>query len=179
MLAKRKLSVADVLAMAEAGLFAPDERVELLDGEIYTMTPPSSQHAAWVDRVMKALERAYGDRVIVRVQSPIALTEHSSPEPDVSVLAFRDDFYEAALPTASQVLLAVEVAWSSLGYDRDIKLPLYAAAGVPEVWIVNVDARQLEVYRDPRGAHYRTRLLLNLGEAVAPVAVPDAGAVTF
>jgi len=179
MVTKRKLTVDDFLVMGERGLFAPDERLELIDGELYEMTPPSSKHVAWVNRVAKVLERAYGDHTIIQVQSPVALTEYSSPEPDVAVLQFQDDFYEAELPPADRILLVVEVAWSSLGYDRETKLPQYAKARVPEVWIVNLDEQKLEVYREPREDLYRHRLLLNLDEAVTPVAIPNASAVTL
>ena len=181
MIAKRKLSVADFLLMGESGVFAPDERVELLDGEIYTMSPPSSKHAAWVDRVMKALERTCGDRAIVRVQSPVGLSADSAPEPGVAVLAAKDDFYEAELPGAQDVYLAVEISLSSLNYDRTTKLSVYARAGVPEVWIVNLAERQLEVYREPVpvSGRYRVRLLLGLDEAVAPIAIPGTLQVVF
>jgi len=181
MIAKRKLSVADFLLMGETGVFAPDERVELLDGEIYTMSPPSSKHAAWVDRVMKALERTCGDRAIVRVQSPVGLLVDSAPEPDVAVLAPKDDFYETELPGAQDVYLVVEISLSSLGYDRTTKLSSYARAGVPEVWIVNPDEGQLEVHREPVpvSGRYRVRLLLGLDEAVTPAAVPEASQVVF
>jgi Uma2 family endonuclease len=179
MIAKRKLTVSDFLRMAEVGLFAPAERVELLDGEIYAMSPPSSRHIAWVNRVMKALERSSGDYVIVQVQSPVRLSEDSAPEPDVAVLAPRDDFYESGLPGAADIYLVVEVSVATLHHDRTVKLSAYARAGVPEYWIVNVDEAQLEVYREPRGDHYRMRLLLSLGEAVTPLAVPGAAALTF
>ena len=179
MIAKRKLTIKDFLLMGETGVFAPDERVELLDGEIYTALPPSSKHAAWVDRVMKALERAYGDRVIVRVQSPVGVLPDSAPEPDVAALAPDPDFYETELPGVQDVYLVVEVSLSSLGYDRTTKLGIYARAGVPEVWIVNVDEGRLEVHREPQNGFYRVRLLLRLDEPVTPVAVPDASQVVF
>lgn len=179
MITKRKLTVGDFLQMGETGLFAPDERVELLDGEIYTMSPPSSKHAAWVDRVMRALSLTCGERAIIRVQSPVALSEHSSPEPDVAVLAAKADFYEIELPKAQEIFLLVEVSWSTLGYDRKDKLAAYAGANIPEFWIVNLEERQLEVYREPQGTNYRVRLLLGLDETVTPTAIPGASPVSF
>ncbi len=179
MISKRKLTVDDVLEMGELGLLKPDERIELIEGELYTMTPPSFKHAAWVDKIMKSLERAYGDYAIIRVQSPIALSAHTSPEPDIAVLKFQEDFYETSLPQPNQVFLVVEVSLSSLGYDRDIKLPLYAKAAIPEVWIVNLDEGQLEVYREPQGERYRHRLLLQPGEAIKPLAFPDASGIVI
>jgi Uma2 family endonuclease len=179
MIAKRKLTIEDVVAMAEIGLIAPDERVELIEGELYTVTPPSSRHAAKVDKLMKILERAYGDRAIVRVQSPIALSEHSAPEPDLTLLKPREDFYESSLPKPGDVLLVVEVSWSSLGYDHGTKLPLYARAGILEVWIVNLEEGKLEVYRRPQGNSYHQRLLFNTGEAARPLAFEEPDIVVL
>jgi Uma2 family endonuclease len=179
MIAKRKLSVADFLLMGESGVFAPDERVELLDGEIYTVSPPSSKHTAWVNRIMKALERSIGDRTIIQVQSPVQLSENDAPEPDVAVLAPKADFYETELPGVNDIYLVVEVSLSTLREDRNRKLPSYARAGVPEYWIFNLEERQLEVYREPRNERYRIRLLLGLDEAVTPVAVPGASEIVF
>lgn len=179
MVTRRKLTVDDVLVMFESGQFEPDQRVELLRGELYVMTPPSAQHAAWVDRVARALERACGGEVIIRVQSPIRLDENSAPEPDVSVLKFQADFYEAELPGPGAVLLAVEVSRSTLAYDRQTKLIAYAEAGLPEVWLVNLIESRLEVYRHPSGREYRSRFLFDLGEKVKPTAIPGVEEVEF
>ena len=165
--------------MGETGVIAPNERVELIDGELYTMTPPSSQHAAWVDRVLRALEKACSDEVILRVQSPIRLDEHSAPEPDVSVLKFQADFYETELPGPDAVLLAVEVSRSTLKYDRQVKLATYAAAGIREVWLVNLEEKQLEVYLYPSERKYRPRTLYTLDEAVTPTFIPAVKEVVF
>ena len=135
MIAKRKLTVKDFLLMGETGVFAPDERVELLDGEIYTVSPPSSKHTAWVNRIMKALERSVGDRTIIQVQSPVQLSENDAPEPDVAVLAPKTDFYETELPGANDLYLVIEVSLSTLRDDRTSKLRRYARAGVPEYWL--------------------------------------------
>ena len=178
MITQRKLTIKDFVAMAEFGLLDPDERLELIDGSLYAMSPPSSRHAAMVDRLAEALS-AYQKAAIVRVQNPIALSEHDLFEPDVALVVRRADFYESAYPQPEEVLLVVEVSLTSLAYDRTTKLPAYARAGIPEVWLVDLDARQLEVYREPRSEHYRTRLLLSVGEALTPVAVPDASAITF
>ncbi len=176
---KRKLTVKDFLLMGEMGVFAPDEHLELLDGEIYTVSPPSSKHTAWVNRIMKALERSVGDKTIVQVQSPVQLSETDAPEPDVAVLAPKADFYEAELPGASDVYLAVEVSLSTLREDRTRKLSIYARAGVPEYWLFNLEARQLEVYREPKNGYYRIRMLLSVEEGVTPTAVPDASEIFF
>jgi Uma2 family endonuclease len=177
MITPRKLTVEDVLAMGEIGLIAPDERVELIDGILYTMTPPSCKHAAHVDRLLKALERSYGDRAIVRVQSPVRLSTEALLEPDLTLLRPRGDFYEDAYPESADILLVVEVGLSSLPFDREKKLPAYALAGVPEVWLVDLEGKQVEVYREPLGTRYRHRLLVEPGENVAPAMLPEAAGV--
>lgn len=173
MIAKRKLSVADFLLMGETGMFAPDERVELLDGEIYTVSPPSPQHAGMVKRLVKLLEQAYGDRCIVSVQDPLVLNEYRLTEPDIALLKPDASFYTDRHPQADDALLVIEVSRSSLGYDKAEKLPRYAEADVTEVWIVNLDAGLLEVYREPFGRSYRQRTLVYPGETVSPSVFKD------
>jgi Uma2 family endonuclease len=173
MIAKRKLSVADFLLMGESGVFAPDERVELLDGEIYTMSPPSSQHAGMVKRLAKLLEQTYGERCIVSVQDPLVLNEYRLTEPDIALLRQKPSFYAEAHPQADDALLVVEVSRSSLNYNKTEKLPQYSEAGIAEVWIVDVDAGLLEVYREPVGRTYRQRTLIYPGEPVQPLAFED------
>lgn len=179
MIAKRKLSVADFLLMAETGVFAPDERVELLDGEIYTVSPPSPQHAGMVKRLAKLLEQSYGDRCIVSVQDPLILSDYRLTEPDIALLKPNTSFYADRHPQAEDALLVIEVSRSSLPYDKAEKLPRYAEAGIAEVWIVDVDAELLEVHREPMSGRYRMRLLVSRGETVAPIAVPDASEIVF
>lgn len=176
MIAKRKLSVADFLLLGDTGVFRPNERVELLDGEMYTVSPSGSRHTAWVNRVMKALERTCGDHTIVQVQSPVKLSEASLPEPDVAVLAPRDDFYEDELPRAADLFLVVEVSLATLRHDQTLKLSLYAGANVPEYWIINLDEQQLEVYQEPLGGRYRSIRFLSFDEPLTPIAVPGARA---
>lgn len=169
MIAKRKLSVADFLLMGETGVFAPDERVELLDGEIYTVSPPSPQHAGMVKRVAKLLEQAYGDRCVVSVQDPLVLDDYRLTEPDIALLKPNASFYTDRHPQAEDALLVVEVSRTSLNYDKTEKLPRYAEAGIAEVWIINVDAELLEVHREPFGRVYRQRILFYPSETVQPL----------
>jgi Uma2 family endonuclease len=139
---QRRLFTADEFhRIAEAGILREDDRVELVDGEIVEMTPIGSHHAACVDRLNVLLQRSVDGRGIVRVQGPIRLDAHSEPQPDLSVLALRTDFYASAHPTPSNVLLVVEVAETSARYDRDIKIPLYARAAIPETWLVDLTER--------------------------------------
>lgn len=177
MITKRKLTVSDFLAMGEAGLFAPDERVELLDGEVYTMSPPSSQHAGLVKRLTKLLEGAFGDRAVLSVQDPLILDDYRLTEPDLALLKPSTSFYTERHPQAEDTLLVVEVSRSSLNFDKTEKLPRYAEAGVPEVWIVDLDAQLLEVYREPTGRSYRQRILFYPGEEVTPSAFAGGAGV--
>ena len=151
---RHRWSVEEYRRMGENGTLAPDARVELIDGEVIDMTPIGSLHAGIVDQLARLLGRAVGDEAIVRVQNPVELSNRSEPEPDLTLLRPRDDFYKKALPLASDVLLAIEVADSTLAYDRDIKRPLYARHGVPEYWLIDVNGGRVLTFRDPRGDGY-------------------------
>lgn len=179
MVTKRKLTVQDVFTMGETGVIAPDERVELIDGELYTMTPPSSQHAGHVDWLSKRLERTYGDRAIVRTQNPLTLGKHRLLEPDLALAYPKASLYLDAHPTAEDIFLAVEVSLSSLAFDKERKLPAYAEAGVPELWIVDVERGQTEVYWEPLQNSYRHRSLVSRNENVAPKAFSEVGIFVF
>ena len=154
LLTRHRLSVADYYRMGEAGIFAPDARVELIEGEVIDMAPIGTRHGSAVKRLVALLTSALGARVIVAVQDPLRLNELSEPEPDLMLLKPRADFYADAHPTAADVLLLIEVADTSARYDREIKLPLYARHGVPEVWLVDLEARLLRFYSQPAGDAY-------------------------
>ncbi len=162
--ALRPFTVAEYHRMAEVGIFAPDERVELLDGQIIPMSPIGSQHAAHVRRLQELFSafRSTELRYAISVQNPIRLGQHSEPEPDIALLRPRADYYAEAHPTAADVYLVVEVADSSLAYDQQQKVPRYAAAGIAEVWVLDVLAARLTVYRQPGAAGY--------GQQFAPAA---------
>jgi Uma2 family endonuclease len=159
--------------MAVAGVFTPTERLELLDGEIVEMSPTGRRHVACVDRLAEQLFRAVQGQAIVRVQSPTPLGEHATPQPDVAILRRRSDFFAEAPSTAADLLLVIEVVDTSLEYDR-AKWPLYARAGVPEAWLVDLNREVLEVHRDPVGDGYRSVELLHRGESVSLLAYPAA-----
>ncbi len=150
-----KFTVADYERMGEAGLFAKGPRVELLGGEIVEMSPMGSRHMAWVDKLARTLHAVCGGQAIVRTQGPVVLDDESEPEPDIALLRPREDFYKHAHPEAPDILLAIEVADSSLAFDREVKAPLYAAAGVPQVWIIDVAAETIDVYEQPLDGAYR------------------------
>jgi len=151
---RHRLSVDDYYRMAEVGILDQEARVELIDGEIIDMPPPGSLHAATVDRLMHALVRAADDGASVRVQNPVRLNSYSEPQPDLALLRRREDFYSEHHPRPADVLLIIEVADTSLKFDRDTKVSLYARDGIPEIWLVDLRGRRLVRYRVPREGSY-------------------------
>jgi Uma2 family endonuclease len=172
-LIRRRFTADEYHRMAEAGVLREHDRVELIEGEIVEMTPIDPRHGAVVDRLNHTLTRACGDRAIVRVQGSIRLGLRSEPQPDVVLLRPRSDFYETAVPGPESVLLLIEVAETSLPYDREIKLRLYARAGVPEVWLVDLVRNEVEIHREPTPEGYRRGETLGPGDRLAPMALPE------
>jgi len=172
-LAHRRFTVDEYYRMAETGILAPDDRVELLDGEIVEMSPIGPRHAATVTRLEHLFHRLVGDHAIVRGQNPVRLDGYSEPEPDIALLMPRPDFYAADHPTPRDVLLIVEVADTSLRYDRHTKLPGYARAGIPEVWLVDLTADRVERYREPSGDTYADQQILGPEATLTPLLLPD------
>lgn len=153
-LKRHRLSADDYQRMGQFGALAPDAHVELLDGEIIEMAPIGARHWATVQRLDEALKRALGTQVIVAVQTSFRLDAHSEPQPDVGVFRRRADYYASGLPTPADTLLVVEVADATARYDRQVKLPLYARAGIAELWIVDLEANLLRRFSEPRGDDY-------------------------
>jgi Uma2 family endonuclease len=158
---RHRITVHDYHRMAEVGVLAPDARVELIEGEIIDMAPIGKDHQSIVDQLNRALVLAVGDDAIVRVQGSIRLSQWSEPEPDVVVLAPRPDFYRGEFAMGTDTLLVIEVSDTTLRYDRDKKVPLYASGGVPEVWIVDVQNDALLVYGDLRNGKYEQHVALD------------------
>jgi Uma2 family endonuclease len=171
-IARRHFNVTEYYRMAAAGVFTEDDRVELIEGEIIEMNPIGSRHAACVGRLTKIFERSAGDRVIVWVQNPVQIGDYSEPLPDVALLKPRDDFYAQAKPQPTDVLLIIEVSDSSVEYDRDIKLPLYARAGIPEMWLVNLPQETIEIYSQPLAEKYQEIRVVKRGESLTPKSLP-------
>lgn len=144
-----RLTVARYKKMIDVGILDENDKVELIRGELVVKVPIGNPHAGCVNRLNRGLILGVGDRAIVGIQNPVQLAD-SVPEPDVSVLAPRADDYAAKTPTPPDAFLIVEVADSSLDYDRNVKGPLYAENGIPEYWIANLIDRCLEVHRQPR-----------------------------
>jgi Uma2 family endonuclease len=177
-LEKRRFTVDEYHRMAQAGVFSEDESVELLEGEIVEMTPISSRHAACVNKLTRLFGSELGERVVVSVQNPVALTQTSEPQPDMALLRPRPDFYAAGHPGPEDVLLIVEVADASATSDRAVKVPLYATAGLEEVWLVDLQKKTIEVYRLPSQAGYKQVLHLSGNDSLSPQAFPALKLIT-
>lgn len=150
---RRRFTVAEYQGMGEVGIFTEDDRVELIAGEIIEMSPIGLRHARCVNRLNRILSRYAGPEMLVGVQNPIYLPGESAPQPDLAMVYDRDS--GDRWPTPAEVLLVIEVADSSLDYDRGTKLPLYAAAGIAEAWLVDLASGTVERYSDPHGGLYR------------------------
>ncbi|MBI2954880.1 MAG: Uma2 family endonuclease, partial [Chloroflexi bacterium] len=150
-----------------------DDRVELIDGEVTEMTPIGRRHAGCVNRVNKLFAKTFGDDALVSVQNPVDLSEHNEPQPDLALLRPRPDFYAERHPIPEDIFLLVEVAESSADLDRQVKVPLYARSGIPEVWLVDLEQETITAYSGPTPGGYTTAQVLRRGERLAPAAFPD------
>lgn len=172
--ALRRLRVAEFERMIEAGVFEEDERIELVDGVLVSYAPPQGDCHSWlIWELFEMIRAALGERAVLRAQSPVVIADVTRLEPDIAIMRPPATAYRAA-PRAGDLFAVIEVADSSIRFDRVRKLRLYAAAGVPEYWIVNVRAQRLEIHRDPNGAAYETRILAERGTTVSLGAFPDA-----
>lgn len=162
--------------MGEAGIFHEDDRVELIDGEIVEMSPIGDRHLACVNKLNRLLSSRVGERAIVSVQNPIRLRGDAEPQPDVALLRPRADFYATGGQRASDVLLVIEVADTSLAYDLGVKVPLYERSGIGEVWVVDLERLRVHVFRDFQGGSYATRQTIERDGTLEPRAF-DMGSV--
>ncbi len=153
--------------LVEANIFSPGSRLELINGEILEMAPIGFNHAGHINRLVKLLTRLIPDDVIPSVQNPLQLGDLSEPEPDFMLLKPNNDFYSSRHPNAGDVLLLIEVADSSLTFDQNQKLRLYALHGIPEYWLLNLNDSCLEVYRKPNGEVYAEKTTLRIGDTIA------------
>ena len=164
---RHRFTVEEFARMGEAGIFTEDDRVELIDGEILEMTPIGAPHAGRVSRLTELIVTRVAGRAHVSVQNPVRLDPHTEPQPDLVVARRRKAFYTDRHPEPDDIFLVIEVADSSLRYDRTEKAPRYGRAGVPEMWIVDVDAAAVTVHTDPGPDGYATRRVLRRGDDVA------------
>ena len=153
--AKHSFTAEEFERMGEAGIFRQGARLELIEGEIFQMSPIGSPHAACVNFLSRLLNRLFGDSHIVATQNPVRLNDTSEPQPDICLLRWRDDFYRSAHPGPADLLLLIEVADTTVVTDRSVKVPLYAGAGIAETWLVNIPEGQIEIYSTPSGGSYQ------------------------
>jgi Uma2 family endonuclease len=171
---RHRLTVADYHRMGEAGVFAPDARVELIEGEVIDMAPIGSRHAGTVSFLIAGFGACLGEHGILWVQNPVVLDFHSEPQPDIAILRPRGDFYRLSHPRPTDILLLIEVSETTLRYDQEVKLRLYAREGIPEVWIVDVESSVLLVYTQPDRDIYGERQELRAPGVLAPSTLPEA-----
>ncbi|AFY54948.1 hypothetical protein Riv7116_2435 [Rivularia sp. PCC 7116] len=172
-LLRRKFTVEQFHKMAAVGILNEDDRVELIRGEIIEMAAIGTKHACCVRRLDKVLHRKLGDEVIISVQNPIGLDDSSQPQPDVALLKPREDDYLSAHPQPKDVFLVIEVADTTIKYDREVKTPLYAEESVVEVWLVDINSECVEVYREPATDGYQKVDKLVRGESLVIQAFDD------
>jgi Uma2 family endonuclease len=165
------ITAEEYLRMGEAGVFDPEARLELIEGEIIEMAPIGSPHAATVAFLTRLLVRAVGDSAIVWAQNPLVANSRSVPQPDVLLVKPRSDFYRSGHPRADDTLLAVEVADSTLAFDLRTKMPLYAKSCIRELWIVDVNDAKVHVFRDPEGGVYKTAFVAGVGDTLKVLAL--------
>ena len=160
--ARKLFTTTEYHKLREIGFFTEDDRVELIDGEIITMSPIGPKHAGCVNKLNRILNRKAARFAIVAAQNPVWLNEYSEPQPDIALLKLREDVYTISHPTPEDTLVAIEVADSTLEGDRQIKLPKYAQARVPEVWLVDLVNNRIEVHALPNeGVYQEVRIILH------------------
>ncbi|MEQ9425162.1 MAG: Uma2 family endonuclease [Cyclobacteriaceae bacterium] len=163
---QRTINVEEYYKMAEAGIIGPEEKVELINGKIFEMSPIGARHAFVVKNLLRVLSKLSAEEFTLGIQDPIRLDNNSEPEPDVSVAKGDISKYQNNHPTSKDLLLIVEVAESTLNFDRDVKIPLYASSGIKEYWIVNIPENQIEVYQSPQGNNYSSKSIYTQGDKI-------------
>ncbi len=163
---------ADYDRVIQVGGFEPEDRIELLDGELWEMTTEGSRHAVACTKIMYVLQRAFTEGSFVSVGHPLALDDVSEPEPDIAVVRGTPDDHVDQHPSAA--LLVVEVSFSSLAFDRGRKLAAYARNGIGEYWVVDLAAERIEVYREPVGARYASMTVMEHEDTISPLHAPGA-----
>ncbi len=170
-----KFTTEQYQLLYEKGVFAPTDRYELINGEIRKMSPIGIKHAVCVARLTKTFERKLGDHVIIWAQNPIILNDHSQPQPDIVLLKWQDDFYANGLPTPADILLIIEVADSTIAYDREIKTALYATSEIPEMWLFDLNQQSITGtgYTQPSDAGYKRIQRYEAGDTLSLLAFPE------
>jgi len=172
-LARRLITTAEYHKMIEAGVFHEDDRLELIDGELFEMSPIGPRHVAAVNRLNRMLSLQLADFAIVSVQNPVELSEYSEPQPDLTLLKWRDDFYAQSLPSPEDTLIAIEVSDTTVEKDRGLKIPSYARAGLAEAWLVDLYNDRVEIYSQPNNGVYQEIRIVLRGQDVISKTIPQ------
>jgi Uma2 family endonuclease len=173
LLMTRKFTVAQYEKMRDVGIIGDREKIELIEGEIIEMSPIGLKHMAMVMRLTNILPNLIGNNTLISIQNPITLNDYSQPEPDLVLLKYRQDYYETKQPTPADILLLIEVSDSTIKYDREIKLPIYATNDVQEVWLINLNNETIEVYRYPQGTTYQHNQIMRQNEVISSLKLPE------
>jgi Uma2 family endonuclease len=169
---RRRFTVHEYHRMAEVGILHEDDRVELIEGDIVEMNPIGGRHAKCVAELTWLLSRQLNDELRLGVQNPVRLADYGEPQPDIAVLRISERYRAGELPESEDVLLLIEVSDTTLYYDRDVKLPLYARAGIPEVFIVDLPGEAIERHHEPSGNGYRRMERVRRGASLASEVLP-------
>ncbi len=171
---KKLFTVEEYEELGRTNVIPEDTRVELIEGEIIHMSPIGDLHHACVKRLLHIFSKGLkSEEAILGIQDPIILGNRSQPQPDVALLKPREDFYASGKPGAEDIMLLIEVADTSLQYDREEKIPLYAKYGIIEVWLVDVLSRKVEVYREPLGERYQSVEIYGIHQTISPLLFPE------
>ena len=170
---RRKFTVDEYYRMAEVGILHPDERVELIDGEITLMAPIGSRHGSGVARVTTQFVNRSAGAVQVWPQNSVHLGEDLELQPDIAILNPREDTYAESNPRPGNILIIIEVSDTTLSYDRDVKSRIYAEANVPETWIMNLPEDCIEAFTQPGSDGYAQHAIYRRGDTISPSTLPD------
>lgn len=170
---RHRFSVEEWLRLDEIGLFPPEYRGELIDGAIVDAAPVTPLHSGCLAWLHRRFSVAGDERYIVSTKQPLVLGDFSCPQPDLALLQYRADFYRMAHPGPAETFLVVELADTTLRFDREVKAPLYARFGIPEYWLVNLPEQCVEVYRQPQAGGYQSVARLERRDTLVPLAWPE------
>ncbi len=170
---RRRFDVSEYYRMADAGILREDDRVELIEGEIIQMGPIGSRHAARVTRAERVLRRHLGEVVTVRTQNPVRLDDYSEPEPDIALVKPKGNLYEDAHPGPREVFLILEISDTSSAFDRQVKAPMYARAGIAELWLELITEECIEIYTEPANGVYGRIRQARRSESLTPLCFPQ------
>ncbi len=170
---RHRWTVKELQRFVEHGAFLPEDRIELIAGELIDMAPIGPEHAGVVDLLMDNLNQRVKQKLLIRGQNPIILGDHSAPQPDVALVHRHNDFYRSHHPHPEDIVLLIEVADTTVHYDRTVKIPLYTRYNIPEVWLIDLSKRCIEVYREPTETGYQTIEHHHQGKIVC-ASLPDA-----